>query len=331
MDKVIIDDLIEKIYECVQKHNLGKPGQYSRWLWGDRDLGINEYGCADALNILYSINKFPQAPDERKAFADTLIDMQYPDTGLFTEATHHTIHTTAHCTSALELLDKNPKYKCKALNKYTTKEGLYDLLENEVNWQNPWPQSHKGAGILPSLVNTNMVSLDWKDWYFDWMWNHSDPENGFFFFGEKKEAPLYQYMAGGFHYIFNHEAEHRPLRYPKKIIDSCIFLMENAGKPEFGNMITRCTFIDIDVVYCLSRAMRQTPYRFYDGKKALEAYAEKYIKLMYSLDYEHDEGFNDLHMLFGSVCCLCELQSALPGKIITSKPLRLVLDRRPFI
>ena len=138
-------------------------------------------------------------------------------------------------------------------------------------------------------------------------------------------------MAGGFHYIFNHEAERRPLKYPKKIIDSCIYLMENTGKPEHGNMITRCTFIDIDVVYCLTRAMRQTPYRFYDGKNALEKYAEKYIEFMYSLDYEHDEGFNDLHMLFGSVCCLCELQSALPGKIITSKPLRLVLDRRPFI
>ena len=39
----------------------------------------------------------------------------------------------------------------------------------------------------------------------------------------------------------------------------------------------------------------------------------------------------DLHMLFGSVCALAELQSALPGMIITEKPLRLVLDRRPFI
>ena len=58
---------------------------------------------------------------------------------------------------------------------------------------------------------------------------------------------------------------------------------------------------------------------------------KKYLKYMYSIDYEHDEGFNDLHMLFGAVCCLCELQSALPGKLITTKPLRLVLDRRPFI
>lgn len=41
--------------------------------------------------------------------------------------------------------------------------------------------------------------------------------------------------------------------------------------------------------------------------------------------------FFGLHMLFGSVCALAELQTALPGKIITEKPLRLVLDRRPFV
>ena len=332
MNRIVIDDLIDEIKKCVETHKLN-TGEYARWLWGEnRDLGINEYGCADAANILYSIGFFPSDPDERACWVKALQKMQNPDTGLFSEPTHHTIHTTAHCTAALELFDAKPLYPCKALEEYTTKDGLYKLLEKEVNWQNPWPQSHKGAGILPALTNTDMVSLEWKDWYFDWMWEHSDEESGFFFFGEEKTAPLYQYMAGGFHYIFNHEAEHRPLRYPEKIIDSCIFLMENGVKnPEHGNMITRCTFIDVDVVYCLSRAMRQSPYRFIEGKKALEDYAEKYINFLYSLNYKTSESFNDLHMLFGAVCCLCELQSALPGKIITSKPLKLVLDRRPFI
>ncbi len=332
MNRIVIDDLIYEIKACVESHKLS-TGKYARWLWGnDRDLGINEYGCADAANILYSIGSFPSEENERACWIKTLQDMQDPETGLYNEKTHHTIHTTAHCTAALELFDAKPLYKCVALEKYASKEGLHELLEKEVNWQKPWPQSHKGAGILPSLTNADMVTLQWKDWYFDWMWEHSDPENGFFFFGDKKEAPLYQYMAGGFHYIFNHEAEHRPLKYPDKIIDSCIFLMENGvNNPDHGNLITRCTFIDIDVVYCLSRAMRQTPHRYYESKKALEEFAEKYLKLLYSIDYKTDDSFNDLHMLFGAVCCICELQSALHGKIITSKPLKLVLDRRPFI
>ena len=35
--------------------------------------------------------------------------------------------------------------------------------------------------------------------------------------------------------------------------------------------------------------------------------------------------------LIGAVCALAELQLALPGKIETTVPLKIVLDRRPFI
>jgi hypothetical protein len=105
-------------------------------------------------------------------------------------------------------------------------------------------------------------------------------------------------------------------------------LMKN---PKLYGMIKGCTFIDVDVIFCLNRAMRQTPHRFYEAKAALEEYAEAYIDMMLNIDYESNNSFNDLHCLFGAVCCLCELQMALPGKIITSKPLRSVLDRRPFI
>lgn len=329
MNRINLDSFIAQTLQCVQKHNLGKPGEYARWLWGEnRNLGLNEYGCADAANILYSIGSFPSAPEERAAWVQTLQSLQNAETGLYSEPTHHTIHTTAHCTAALELFDAKPLYKCFALEKYTTKAGLYELLEKEVDWQNPWPQSHKGAGILPCLTNTDMVGLEWKDWYFDWFSAHTDEETGFFFFGEEKQAPLYQYMAGGFHYLFNHEAEHRPLKYPDKIIDSCLHLLID---PDKSGMLRHCGFIDVDVVYCLTRAMRQTPHKFYEAKAALEDFAEKYIQMVLAIDYERDEAFNDLHCLFGTICCLAELQSALPGKIITSKPLKLVLDRRPFI
>ncbi len=338
METVVIDDLVEEIAKCVEKHRLA-AGQYSRWLWDNgsgRNVGINEYGCADAANIYYTIGRFPQKSEERAEWIKALQNMQDKETGLFSEPTHHTIHTTAHCTAALELFDAKPLYKCKAFEKYTTKEGLYDLLENEVDWQNPWPNSHKGAGILPSLVNTDMVGLEWKNDYFDWMWEHSDPETGFFYYsanGETRKAKLYAYMAGGFHYIFNHESEHRPLRYPEKIIDSCLWLLDpDTPEEESGWIGTRsCNFIEVDAVYALSRAMRQTPYKFKEGKQSLEAFAERYLKMLYAVDKEHDEKFNDLHMLFGAVCCIAELQSALPGKILTTKPLRLVLDRRPFI
>ncbi len=326
-----IDSLIERIADCVERHKLS-TGCYARWLWPkegkERNLGRNEYGCADAANILYTIGRFPGEPAERAEWVRHLREMQDPKTGLYSEPTHHTHHTTAHCTAALELFDAKPLYKAAAFEKYTTREGLYDLLENEVDWSSPWRFSHLGAGILPCLTNTEMVGLEWKNWYFDWLWEHSDPESGFFKCGEFPEVQLYQKMGGGFHYIFNHEAEHRPLRYPERIIDSCLLLME---KPQENKILLKCGFLEIDVVYSLTRAMRQTPYRFTESKAALEKFAEAFLELMEKTDAEQDDYFNDLHMLFGSVCCLAELQSALPGKILSTKPLRLVLDRRPFI
>lgn len=330
MKPVCLDNLIGEIRRCIDTHNLGRPGAYARWLWGEnRDLGLNPYGCADAANILYTIGDFPRDPAERAAWVSTLQAMQNPQTGLFTEPTHHTIHTTAHCLAALELFDQGPLYPCYALAPYTEREALVDFLAHEVNWQKPWSESHKGAGIHVCLTMTGMVGLAWKNWYFDWLWAHSDPETGFFFCGdEPRQAKLYEYMAGGFHYMFNHEAEHRPYRYPERIIDSCLYLMAH---PDEGKMLRCCTFIDVDVVFSLNRAMRQTSYRFAEGKAALADYAEKYIAMMQAIPYEKDAPFNDLHMLFGAVCCLAELQAALPGILITSKPLKLVLDRRPFI
>jgi hypothetical protein len=101
------------------------------------------------------------------------------------------------------------------------------------------------------------------------------------------------------------------------------------GLPD--NFAEKCNFIEVDWLFCLTRAGRQTAYRYEERMALIEEFAKKYCAYMLSIDYEKDEGFNDLHMLFGACCALAELQTALPGKIITEKPLRLVLDRRPFI
>ncbi len=50
-----------------------------------------------------------------------------------------------------------------------------------------------------------------------------------------------------------------------------------------------------------------------------------------SLDPDTSAKMDDLHLLFGAICCVAELQRFLPGSVITDKPLKLVLDRRPFI
>lgn len=330
-----IDNIIKKISDTVASHRMENDGEYTRWIWqnkeNSRKLGLNEYGCADAVNILYTIGEFPNTSASRETHIRALQNLQNYETGLFTEATHHPIHTTAHCIAALELFDTKPLFPLKNLMQYATDSGVKGLLEG-LDWtNNPWDMSHRGAGIYAAMVLSGSVDSQWEDTYFDWLWENADSNTGFWrkdavLSGEK---PVFHHLAGTFHYMFNHEYAHRPLRYPQKVIDTCISLYEEGKVVEnFGSNIT---FAEIDWVYCISRASRQTPHRHEDCRRLLKKFAEGFIEFLNGIDEKTHDGFNDLHMLFGTVCCLAELQQALPGVIRTKKPLKLVLDRRPFI
>ena len=328
-----IRELIKNIQKVVDRHKLAE-GAYSRWTFDNgtgRNMGINEYGCADAANILYTIGAFPRDVEERKEWVRVLQSLQDPETGLYTEATHYQLHTTAHCAGALELFDALPKYRLAALDPYRTKDGLYQFLE-ELEWEeDPWDASHKGAGLYAALYNANELDPEWADWYFGWLWEEADPatgmwRKGFALNGVRED---FHHLAGTFHYLFNHEHTKMPIRYPDKMIDTCLEMHRNGGtRPTFGKSIG---FSEIDWVFCITRALRQCNHRFEESVEMITEFADSYLDYLMSLDPDTDERMDDLHALFGAVCCVAELQRFLPGSVITEKPLKLVLDRRPFI
>ncbi len=328
-----LDLTIEKIKKVVKTHYLG-DGKYARYIFQDksntRNLGVNEYGCADAMNILYTLQDFPKG-EMRDKCLKALLDLQDEKTGLFREKTHHEIHTTAHCVAALELFDEKPLYKPVALEKYFNTDGLKELLDGLPWTTTPWPGSHQGAGIYVIGVLTDSVSLDWQRFYFDYLYNNTDEKYGISKNGtiDQGSAPVFHHLNGWFHYMFNMQYAKKPLKYPDKVIDTCIYLYKNnLLKKDFTHEIC---FSQIDWIFVLNRAMRETPHRFEEAKACLYDFADKYIPYMINLDYENNDKANDLHMLFGAVCALAELQTALGGYIESTKPMRLVLDRRPFI
>lgn len=342
-DKLLWDlrGWLDAVEAIVASHRL-ETGVYRRWNWqrpgaapsAVRDLRVNEYGCADAANILYTLGRFPAAPVERAAWVAALQSLQKPS-GLFEEATHHPIHTTAHCLAALELFDATAARPVTALHSYLAPNALESFLDG-LDWRAlPWQQSHQGAGLYVALVLTQAADLAWQDRYFTWLWREADPVSGFWRQGCVAPIPLgtlprptrFPHLAGSFHYLFNLEYARQPLRYPEAMVDSCLAMF---AEDAFQLGVT-IGFAEIDWVYCLTRAVRQSGHRFDESRQALRALAVRFRDFLQALDPATHDGMNDLHALFGTLCAWAELQSALPGELRTDRPLRLVLDRRPFI
>jgi hypothetical protein len=334
--KYDLRDLIRRIEASVEHHSLGETGSYRRWLdqdaSGSLDLGLNPYGCADAANILYTIDRFPRDPDERRGWVARLQSLQDPDTGLYREETHDPLHTTAHCIGALELFDARPLHPLAAFAHLREPDAMVAFL-NGLDWAgDPWNESHKGAGLYAALVMAGEVSLEWRDRYVAWLDAEQDPDCGLLRKGCVPPRPQdpnawFGHLAGSFHYVFNLEYERQPLRYPAALVDTCLQIFQRGSFP-LGSFVW---FAEIDWIYCLTRSLRQSGHRFREAREALLDFAEVYVPFLCRLDLDSDEGGGDLHRLFGATCALAELQAGLPGVLRTERPLRLVLDRRPFI
>lgn len=327
---------LERVESIVARHALSPPGAFARWTRPDlstsRDLDINPYGCADAVNLLYTLGCLPSKPAERDAWIATLQSLQDPQDGLFHEATHHPIHTTAHCIAALELLDARPRHPLKALEPLRDPQAIDAFLES-LDWkENPWLESHRGAGLYAALTLAGDIDARWEARYFDWLAAQVDPSTGLLRRGcvplvAEGGRPLFPHLAGTFHYLFNFEHAKRALPHPEARVETCLRIFQRNLFPFFRFV----GFAEIDWVYCLTRSLRCCNHRSAEAQDALAAFAQRHIAFLTALDPETDPGLDDLHALFGTVCALAELQTALSDRIESDRPLHLVLDRRPFI
>jgi hypothetical protein len=329
-----LSPIVQTLEQSLEACATGRPGEVRRWTGPGpgRDLAPNPYGCADAANLLYTVGRFPAGAHERTGFTSALQAFQDPETGFFREGTHHEIHVTAHCAAALELFEELPVHPLRALGRLDEPGALETFLD-ELAWRDdPWLASHQGAGVYAARVLAREASSPWEDRYFTWLDDACDSATGLwrrgclarpYRWGESR----FPHLAGTFHYLFNYEHARRAHPYPASLIDTCLSIFAEGEWP-LGRTVS---FAEIDWVYCLSRAMRQSSHRRDEGEGALREFAARYVPFLEELDWSADDGGSDLHRVFGVACALSELQRAVPGMLRSPRPLRLVLDRRPFI
>ncbi|MBQ8202478.1 MAG: hypothetical protein IJZ74_12005 [Clostridia bacterium] len=323
---------ISSVKNIVDRHHLTAPGEYTRWLTqdknGSRILGSTPYGCANAVNILYTIGALPDAADDKQAFITVLQRFQDAESGLFCSPGNYETHTTAFVSGALKLLDARPLYRAKAFEKYLSKDALFQFLNN-IDWaENPWLGSHLGSGIYASMILTGTADDSWEDLYFSWLDENADPDTGLWKKGALSGAPRFHYLASSFHYVFNYEHAKRALPYPLALLDTCIQAYREGACIDFAREVG---WADIDFAYLLARVQRRAGDRFHETQQILREIADGLIQQLNQMDPLTSETLNDLNTLFAIVCALAVLQDALPGYIRTSVPLKLVLDLRPFL
>ncbi|WP_457428082.1 hypothetical protein [Roseateles sp. P5_E7] len=332
-----IQPIVDAALNAVRQATVQR-GQCSRFL-GDlakqRPAGAEprSYGSAAAACILYTVGHFPREQAEREAYVRYLRSGQSAETGLFADANHSATHATAYVLAALELFDAGALHPLKALRSLNDAGAIEGLLEG-LDWQHPWPASHAGAGAFAALVIAGDASASLHERYFAWLAREQDPATGLWRKGSLQStqnptgAPAFDALAAAFHYLFNHTALRQPIPRPEALIDTALRVYRERLYPQLGQ---GAGFAELDWLYVLTRSVRQCGYRYAEVLVELQQFARRYVGQLMQRVLHQPLAFQDLHALNGVMGALAELQQTLPGLLHTERPLKLTLDRRPFI
>ena len=140
-----IYELIDNIKDTVESHKLENEGEYARYLWQNpentRKMGLNEYGCADAVNILFE--------KEGK-------------TGRFG-------HNEEATQLGIEIMDIIKDFNDKHTNKYCEVSGGHFLLHAQVGLaqdENVTPGTRIPIGEEPAELIDHLMVLSRFHKYF---------------------------------------------------------------------------------------------------------------------------------------------------------------------
>ncbi len=299
------------------------PGQYPR----KPGEGLELYGVSDMASILYTLNRPMPDDAERAQWASAFQQFQRPGDGWLFERspTHDPLHNTAYALASMQLLDLRPK------NPVTLPDTDPAAFLATIDWEKDvYLGSHRGAGFASiHYLVPELNSPDWFSAFFKACDGLFDQRNGLM--GKNKPAKGdFDGVGGTFHYGFLYETFHKAMPYPEARIDSIIGLQDAQGYWNAPNHL----WLTLDAIYMMTRALRVTTHRYEDVKHTIRRTLDALMVDVFSPDGRVKSlgGTLPTHSVMAALSIAAECQRFLGAEeIVTDRPLRLVLDRRPFI
>ncbi|TFF89316.1 MAG: hypothetical protein EU549_01080, partial [Promethearchaeota archaeon] len=283
------------------------------------------YGLCDVIYILKITNTFEEYFSTHKEikkyeWVDLIQSFQDSKTGFFKEGIfnfgfHFKEHSSALATTALKLLDSEPKYEFKIKKKLNKRRAVEKWLRKKPEWGLLyWPGSHRGGGIgsiFATLGKNKYPHQDFFDWYFEWLDKKADPDVGFWRLGwihKIRNRLTKNELGGAVHYYWIYEFFDHPFPYPEKIIDSTILLQNKFGT--WDNEVSYC--IDLDAIFCLTRSLKYAnDYKKEKVEEALINYLDYVIPNMNNKQFLFSK-YQTTHKLTGLVCAIAEIYKYHP-------------------
>ncbi|HVS51322.1 MAG TPA: hypothetical protein VHD62_03110 [Opitutaceae bacterium] len=304
----------------------GGAGQYAR---SPGQTTAELYGVADMACIFYALGRLRPTEPERAQWAAAFQQFQKPDTGWLVEKspTHDPLHNTAFALAAMELLDLRPQHPVKMDAAYAHPREFLATLD----WKNNvYIDSHKGAGV--GAIHALVPELGTPAWFAEYFAACDalfDANNGMM--GRDKPAGGDSDQVGGtFHYSFLYQHFNRRMPFPEQRIDAVLHTQMPDGYWRADNHL----WLTLDAIYLMTRALRNRPHRFDDVVACVRGVMTNLVRDVYSPAGRKATfvGRLAVHSVTAAISIAAEAQQFLGAQeVITARPLRLVLDRRPFI
>jgi len=304
----------------------GGAGNYAR---SPGETTTELYGVADMACILYTLGALKPTEKERGEWAAAFQSFQNPDTGWLVEKspTHNPLHNTAFALAAMQLLDLTPQYPVKMGAEYAAPRAFLNTLD----WRTAvYTDSHKGAGV--GSIYALAPALGTPKWFADYFAACDElfDQNNGLMGKDKPPGGDSDQIGGTFHYSFLYQNFNRHMPYPERRIDSVIRLQ----LPDGYWMTTSHLWMTLDAIYLMTRTLRYCPHRFDDVRNVVLRVMGILMRDVFSAEGRKQTftGRLAVHSVTAAISIAAEAQQFLGAKeVITERPLKLVLDRRPFI